>query len=405
MKLESVDDPLKILHSDVFDLIFQHFSHCDLLLSSEVSWLWYKSIGESPKSMKNLNINFTHRNASCDLGLGTERQYRNICADLSHYSKEDVLNVLSQSQHNWRQIKLFNGYFETEVFLETFSETIQTLSLNRIEMKTKVTEENNSKFPRLEQLEIFSSNDKLLVKFVNCSTLKTFHFSETSIGDERKHFSQVLVNNEKLTKLTMFVDSVEKKLPLELNPKIKFHLQNICIGISHKTTEDDWKCLNEFLMKQSTSLTVISITSWFGLDVLATCLKMPKLTDLSFSFAHNDEIIDWKNVILPTNASINRLNISSQQSNDFYDVIFNSTPNLKTYKAEQMNIDNLNSLSQRCINLEELYIENFDVPLLPKENIFPKLKKFKTWDVNEDLMKNLKVKSSRNHFEDLIFNF
>lgn len=382
-------DPLRILHFDVYDLIFQHVSPQNLLKSSEVNPLWYLSIGNSQKCMKKIRIHLSYRNANCNLHSISERKYRNICADFSQYEQKDVLRILSMPQQNWQSVEFYNGNFESANFIKNFSETVESLSLIRVNVKEKVAEENVSNFPRLKSLKMIESSSELIR---NCSNLSSLEIRKSS--SDCKFLRSILMKNKKLKKLSIFDGSLHSSLFWQ----ITFTLCELRIGSSTQITEEDQKIFNDFLTRQSPSLQIIALNSWFGLRVIKTCfVDMPRLTD--FSFTQNDELIDWKNIELTTNSSITRLCVSK-----ISDVFICATPNLKVFKTEKLEFDDLNCLVQRCNNLEELYVETFDVSELPKLNSFPKLKKFKSWDVDENLMNKLKKNNSRNHFEELIFH-
>lgn len=397
MDLERNYDPLQRLHSDCFDLIFLHFSASDLLTSSEVSPLWHQSIGASPKCMGKLKISFSYRNAECDLSCNvnnSERQYRNICADFSQYSEENVLEIISQPQQVWRKVEFFDGEIDMENFMENLCETVEDLSLNRVKAKASATNKKYSNFPRLKNLRIFSSSGEFLM---NCSTLETLKFSETSSdGSLRK----ILENNKKLRELTVFLKH------FTFSQQMTFDLLEFRLKLTTKATEEDQRCLNDFLLRQS-SLKVVAINTWFGLEVLKTCFKMRQLTDFTYKLRQfENELIDWNNIKLAKNTSINRLDISPpHESTNFHEIILSAVPNLKILKTKRMQVNSLNCLAQKCNDLEELYVQNFDLTELQGKILFPKLRKFKAWEVRQDLIENLKAKSKRNHFEELILKY
>lgn len=410
------DDPLEVLHINVVELIFQHFSWHEVLSASTVSQLWYDTIAESPNCMKKLKINILKRHANrCDLQememhvnvLISSRQYRNIYADFSHQNSCDLLKVLSG--RNWKDVHLLNSDFDDGEFLTYFCDTVEGLTLQRIscgESRSNKGEANRMTFPRLQQLVVQSCNGALLSDLECCTNLKELCYSEKQVNhlDEKQNIKNLLTNNRKLEKLTIFSQTCELSIPSEIH----FNLTRLSINsMNGASSDDNRRCLREFLLSQSATLEVVDLSAWSGVEVLEICLRMPKLTDLSCSLRHNGNL-NLSNARLSRNHSLTRLSfrdIDSRESISTYDAMFDCTPNLRVFKAENMCLDDLISLSLRCRELQELYIENFNVALLPSENCLPKLTKFKSWDVHDELIKSIKAKGAKNLFEELILSY
>lgn len=409
---ETSSDPLEVLHTDVIDLILQHLSWRECLTSSTVSAIWYELIGESLKSMSRVKINIprqinrdaleVHHHVNV---LNSKRSYRNIYVDFSQQHYNDILDILAPPARKWREVQLLNANFKNENFLEHFNGSVELLVLQRIACDEPNVNKEIS-FPRLTHLKVFSCNGALLRRLASCSNLQELHFAEAVIDlDERENFARLLANNRKLQTLSILVENGRTLLPKQIVAQCQFELKKFVIdSFDSSSTEDFRKSLNELLLSQSASLEIIDIGMWCGSEVMETCLKMPKLENLSCNLK-NDENVNWNVVNLDTNFTVRRLflrYISPLESNHLHDKFFSNLPNLKTYKAENLHFDDLISLSTRCNNLEELFIENFNVPVLPNENCFPNLKKFQAWDTNDQLIRSLKSKGAKNVFEELI---
>lgn len=340
--------------------------------------------------------------------LISERKYRNICADLARQSRNEILQILSPVERKWNCVELLNGNFDDGDFLANIHASVKSLVLVRVNCcEISLV---NFEFPRLRRLKLFSCNGELVKNIESCSTLTELHISR--IANESplaiEGLTNLLCNNKNLETLTILAPNYQTCLPKQLTPRYQFKLKKLVIDSCTKfSSEEERECLNGLLKSQAAHLQVVDVNPWSGADVLEICFKMPNLKDFSCNLKHRDENLDWKNVNLSRNFTLERLHLSSvspRESLSFYNAVFINAPNIKIYKAKFMHYDDLISLSANCKHFEELYIENFNVPLLPNYNCFPKLQRFKSWDVNDDLLKSLRTKGPKNVFEELILS-
>jgi hypothetical protein len=408
-------DPLRRIVPDVFDLIFHHLTTEELLKLSEVSKLWNGSVGDNSGNMRKFCLNLTYRMKllNSDVkSVSTHRRYRNICADLSQFNESEVVEVLSRSKNFWQRVELSNGGVWIRQFLVNFNETVKILTLNKITSKVNrgkhparqrfetalINTYKTPKFSQLERLTLFSCCDDTEKIFRTCKNLKTLRYLSSQTSENLR---QILTNNEKLEQLQLIGGSFNSFVPHHVLPQIKFQLTELKIIAT--LNKEDRRCLEEFLNSQSSSLKVISIDSEIDSRILFTCLKMSKLLQLSCKIAGKfEESTDWCVEEFRGN-SIHRLDISCQCQN-LFERIFEATPDLAVFKTDFIDDDILKSLMNRCGNLEELYVENFDVEILPSGTSFSNLKRFKALDVNENLLNSLKKKAGRNSFEEFIVN-
>lgn len=341
--------------------------------------------------------------------LVSERKYRNICADLAKQSLNEFLQILFSAKRKWKRVELSNGNFADEQFLSKIHATVEDLFLTRINICERSLV--NFTFPRLRRLKLFSCNGELVKNFAKCSMLIDLCFSELTNKStlDIEGFTNLLSNNKYLEKLTIFTTNLQTCLPKQLTPRYQFKLKKFVIDSCSKfTSEDERECLIQLLKSQAPSLEVVTINLWSGTEALVICFGMPNLRDLSCNLKNREENLDWTSVDLSLNLKLERFhisNISSRESLSFFNAAFINAPNIKIYKAKFMHSDDLISLSNNCKNIEELYIENFNVSQLPNFNCFPKLKRFKSWDVNDDLLHLLKMKGAKNTFEKLILSY
>lgn len=405
----SSNDPLSAsVPSDVFDLIFQHLSWRNLLTSSEVSSSWYQTIGASPHCMNKIKINISNVSRTHEHDLETlnahllinMRQYRNIYADFFRREKRDIIEILRNRR--WKNVHLLSENFEDGKVVFELLQTVNNLTLSRINCDDdKSRSESTLLFPQLKCLRILSCNGALLKNLEECSTLTELLISHSESTEES--FAKILVNNKDLKKLTVRHRTI---LPRQVISQIQFKLSKLVIdSFDELASDDDRERLQEFLENQAQWLTTVDINPWSGSQILKICLQMPKLEDFSCSLKNREDDLDWKRMNLATSASIKRFHIRSaspRESLNFFDNIFEKLPNLKIYKTKWMHFEDLFSLSLRCKNIEELYVENFNVNLLPNDNCFPNIKRFKSWDTSDDLMRSLTAKGAKNYFEELI---
>lgn len=403
-------DPFNFLHSDLFDSIFQHFSSNEILTLSTVDPLWYENIGVSPLCMKKIRVNVVNSSYSTNKNdlevmalipelntLVSIRQYRNIYADLKLQNKQKILQILSPKERQWRNVELINGNFSDGELFDHIQGTVEILSLTRI-----IFEEESSTtflFPRLKNLEMSSCNCALIGYLKEASHLTSLHIqSRSDLTLSQKHLETLLINNKDLEEFTLLTHR-----PLLTNKitQCEFKLRKLVIASESELTTEDRDVLLSFINCQSHFLEVVDIDIWNS-EVIEQCFRMERLKDLTCNVSTTEE-----NSNLTCNLSLERVYLRgiANVTRSFLDEILRNSPNLKIYKADSINFEDLILLSARCKKLEQLYIEDFDVAVLPKVNCFPDLKIFRSWSVNDELMETLKTKGAKNSFEAFILNY
>lgn len=406
-------DPLNNLHSDVFDLIFQHLSWNELATLSTACKRWYQAIAESRACMGKVEVKISNssRQLSCNQrgSLMTlhsasriQRHYQNITADFSDQKKFQILKIMKPACRRWRSVHLLNARFAKENFASTFCDTVVLLTLTRVQCINN-TDDLIFSFPRLKELKLISCNENALKIFGKCSGLKKLHVSASTGCDG---VTDILVNNASLEDLSVCVTDFSKIFSAENIEKVTFKLKKFAIESFKDFTAEDKKTLKIFLLTQSQSLEIVYLNPWCGTDIIETCWWIKQLKDFSFNLHRREDEIDWSRISLPINSAIQRINlcdVSKSEDASFYEMIFRSAPNLKIYKSKCMQAEEFQILSSRCKQLQQLYIEEFDISVLPTDPL-PNVEKFRSWEVNDILLQTLKAKVSRNDFEDKVLN-
>lgn len=390
------EDPFSKLFFDVHGLILQHFTSRELLQLNEVSKLWNEILPENSKVIEKICAYLTYRNSTCDLESIklSRRKYKNICVDFTIFNQETVKKIIETRQRNWRNLDFFDGDCD-ETFFETFSETVYCLSLNKINITNNVTREKSLKFSKLYKLKLFSCHEEIFKMFKKCSNLMHFEYSHNFNCENLKPLNQILMSNRKLEKLHLVEVPLHKLLPPRVISQIKFHLTELFIIT--KMNEEDQRILDEFLTLQQLTLKSVNIKPYITPQILNTCLKMKRIKQLTLTEVDGDTKED-----LVVSYSLMRLDISFEKYYTSLNRIFAATPNLRTIKISNVNESVFQDLIKNCKEIEEMYVENFDVSILPQGNYFPNIRKFKVWNVNESLVDHLVNKTNRNIFEDLI---
>lgn len=404
-------DPLNNVHSDVFDSIFQHLSWGDLSTLSTVCKSWYEAIAESRQCMDKVEVKISNfsRHLKSDQRSSLQplheskkfqRNYRHIIADFSDHSRFQILQILKPEGRLWKNVHLLNANFVNEKFALNFCDSVVLLTLTRVQCNFNI-DSLNLTFPRLKELNLMTCNENVMKIFGNCSGLQKLHVSASK---DCQNVSEILVKNEDLEDLSICAPDFSQLFSTEVIKKVKFKLKKIAIESYEEFTRDDKKSLKLFVETQSPSLEVVYLNPWCGTEIIETCWRMKRLVDISFNLNRIDEEIDWNRVSFPINPTIQRINlcdVSKYENATFYEAIFKSAPNLKVFKSKCIQAEEFHILSSRCKQLRELYIEEFNISFLPTDSL-PNIDKFKSWDVNDDLLKTLKSKIARNRFEDKI---
>ena len=326
----------------------------------------------------------------------SKRKYRNIYVDFTDQNKKRILRILKSVKRRWRIAYLLNENFQDRRFLKNFDASVETLTLARINCATPT--KNIFLFPRLKSLNMMSCNEHLITNFKNCRTLSELQVSESESTGES--FNELLRNNKDLKKLSIiFHTSIFKTIPEQL----EFKLTKLVIDTFNEfISSDDRRSMKALMLLNSQSLEFVDINPWCGTEIIQVCFQMRNLRDLTFNAKNREDDLNWN---LSSNSTIQRIHIrdvSDYEHVSFYDQIFKSAPRLEVYKSKIMHSEDLLALSLRCENIQELYIEEFNVSSLPAENCFKNFTRFKSWDTNDDLMRNLMDKGAKNMFEQQI---
>lgn len=349
--LNAQDHTLADLPVEVLNKIFKHIRGRDLLNISVVCKYWYSIIAESEDYMGKIRIKTDEHGTTNIRRLKkmlreTTRKYQHLSIR-NAYDFHPDFKVMS---FNWKSIQItrltYSGMFIN--FLSNFSDTLQELEMFDLNFNTTeivpVVE-----FPQLRVLKI------------NCSRVESYfgigifkstlsHLTELSISYEAFHdifrndaTANMKINLNKLEITRKFenfktLDMVEDFLRTQKNC-----LEEIKLDSLEKTTlEVLWNEMN-----------VIRKVTIGSRDVdIATCLN------------------------LHTNETIHELRVQSNDIGDtIYEMIFNSTPNLRSLIVPKLDQNLLEVASENLKKLEYLHCWNITSDY-PNGNIkFKRLKR------------------------------
>lgn len=150
-------DPFKILHEDVYSMIFQHLRVRDIIKCSLVSKLWHDVIGNEHECMKKIWLRFYEPLDDLQSLMESSRKYENfkVQGDLS----KSLLPVFNK--YKWRKVLMRDNtnmnpedYYE---FLFGLAPSIEELELWDCSTKDRKDIEPIN-FTRLKKLKVNLSN-------------------------------------------------------------------------------------------------------------------------------------------------------------------------------------------------------------------------------------------------------
>lgn len=267
-KLDLNLDPLDFLHSDVFELIFQHFTWTDVIETSLISKNWFEATAKSTKCVEKLHLKivvpYKKEEAvkfhSISKDLFSERKYQNIYL---HNFQDIVPEILKlMAGRRWKKVFIsVRNLKSPKDFLDIMKlvePTVENLSISRTSIETSDdTEDVKFSFPALKNLELHRSFSILMKEISrDCKSLKQLKI-DTDLNSWRSnevYLRQILKNNKLLEKLTLWRCSAIHAFDPESIRSYQFKLkifiyQNSCDQFGAATAEEE-NCLLDFLSSQ-----------------------------------------------------------------------------------------------------------------------------------------------------------
>ena len=402
-------NPLKLIHSDVFELIFQHFHFDDVVKFSEVSPEFFNISAGSSKCMSKINIPSELLVSIKQQNMNSKRFYQSISlTDHCQTPAKKLIEVVKSVSNNWKCVKILEKKFEGSEFQELMlfiEPTVEELKISDCEINQISNE--NFRFPKLKKLTIRNCESPALFIFsnsklnVNCLNLKVSNKLQVpkkiAVHDLVK---KTILNCDKLEILTLsswklsmiFTENILKLMECRLK----------CLEVSVNDRISDSEALNKLLtcpkISDLTSLTVKGKTRNL---LLENIFKLPKLEKLKLSRL---------NLGLPLNLKLNpfikelhlldkTLPVPLQKK------ILENTPNLKFLSIYAISSQNIDFIASNCKLIEGMSLAYMWLTNPPAADCLLKLQKLQVaGDVQFLLEQEIlsKPESERTNFENLI---
>ena len=423
-KLSQSLDPLEILHSDVFELIFQHLRNDDVLEISAVSLSWFAITEQSAKCIEKLHLRVVvpyskdvpKKFYSASSDLMSKRKYQNIYLHNFRNIVPEVLNILTG--RSWKKVYISTRNLKSRKDFQDIMKLIEqsvenlSISLTSLENPADEGEEVRLTFPNLKYLDLNRCYGLLMKEISDdCRNLKTLEIDLDHFTWNRNQIflRKILENNEQLEKLKIWRCSAQIAFPLEAIPLYRFKLKTFSLKSSEQTTDEEENCLFAFLESQVDSLETLRFEDWHGIGVFKLIFKMTKLKEISIDLYDVEKTIDWENLELNSNSSIRKFNLDGYRNNRskaiIFNTLFNAMPNLKFFSMDYLDNISLQSIGLRCQMLEELEIQEMRANRVDDPLYFPRLKRFHCEDRIKMKIKqriNQKHVHQRSNFEQLM---
>lgn len=424
VRLEQSMDPLKKLCSDVFELIFQHFTSADVLESSKITHCWFEATAKSQKCVEKLHLKvmvpFDKKEAekfnTISQDLASSRNYQNIYL---HNFQEIVHEIVKlMTGRKWKKVFIsvrnLRSMKDLLDIMKIIEPTVENLSISGTSVRDPYfgPEVVHLSFPALKYFELTRSFGLLMREISrDCKNLKQLKIDtdmSSWIANE-KYLRKILIHNEQLEKLTLWRCSAIHPFNEESIKHYRFKLKTFVYkntsNLQKIITGEEEECLHDFLESQADSLETLRIDEWCGSEVLRLIFKMSKLSQLTLDFDAAEKTIDWENLKLNPNFSIKKFHIESISKVSICNALFNALPNLRVLTIERLNNNTLNSIGSRCQVLEELEIQDLRASHVDDPLYFPSIKKFHCEDRIRMKLKrriNHKPVNERSPFEQLV---
>lgn len=343
-------DPLQILSSDLFELIFQHLKNEDVLESSKVSPIWSKYTENSQKCMEKLHLKIVipfdekksdfDRFQSISKDLKSGRKYQNIYLHNIRDYLPQVLEILEG--RNWKKVYISSRNLKSKAefykIVEFISPKVENLSISFTWLQATAEDVDVRKFnfPCLKFLDLSRCCGMLVEEIsedcVNLRELK-LDFDKGTWKRQEENVWKILKNNKNLEKLVLMRCCPELIFQYEKIQQYQFRLKNFFLSTKKdSSTVLESNCIHDFLESQADNLETLRLDEWFGLHVFRLIFKMPRLKVLIIDLYDAEDTIDWENLSLSTSFSIEKIHIDGYPEDirtDLFASVFDAMPNLR----------------------------------------------------------------------------
>lgn len=186
----------------------------------------------------------------------------------------------------------------------------------------------------------------------NIRTMRTFEVTR-SVGVTPESVRSVLTLDPSLEQIEIVGFSASELFLSETIVKCAFNLKHFSFDSPSSASQADESSLCNFLEKQSATLETLKLSQSIGVKVLETVFKMPRISKLKLNLKND---INWKEVQLPVNRSVNRLQLAEMEetSVDLITTLFGAMPNLRVLLFERQ-FELNEEVFIRCASLHNIY--------------------------------------------------
>lgn len=331
--------PIKVgVLPELHELIFQHFDAADVLISSETSKCWWRSIGQSKKCMQQVRLgleNWESTETSSDFARVmsvvklSSRRYQNVC-----------INSNDDDRVSKKAVQLLK-YFAPSLV------EVRFLNADNVRIREIF------QFPRLQRLQIINNDsqvdDLLLLGSTELRELNLKHH----YWAEPEPVLQCLKQNRSLTLLKLW-DTGICKLFKNYEPNcFPFKLKQFATGVDGTIPKETEENFISFLESQS-SIEAIRFRS--GLDGVNSTIVNSVFGMTSIKIVHIDGLGDLKDLNLPVNPKIIELRLPwSVDTLDKLKPFLRAVPKVKVLFLRKITMEILSFIAMNLQHLAILY--------------------------------------------------
>lgn len=186
----------------------------------------------------------------------------------------------------------------------------------------------------------------------NIRTMKTFEVTR-NVGITPESVRSVLTLDPSLEQIEIVGFSASELFLSETIDKCAFKLKHFSFESPSTASVADEILLCNFLETQSATLETLKLSQSVGVKVLETVFKMPRISKLKLKLKSD---INWREIQLPVNQSINRFQLAetTETSVDLISTLFCAMPNLRVLLFENL-FDLREELFANCASLHNVY--------------------------------------------------
>lgn len=344
-------DPIKLLHSDVWENIFTHFSAKEVKENSLVSKEWRSMIATSPACNRKISLfmdnsenEWNKMSEQAMVAIVESRVYNEVTiVDASDFSGS--LSKLMSFQRIWKVVNIarteFSSTSEFIEFIAAIQKTVEKLTISDVTIKENHQVETISKFPKLKTLHIVSSDD--IAYRCDCPAVKSLEIIDAR-STNKGTITEMLMRMKCLKKLriqrswgqwldVIFDDAYDVDFP--------FRLENLTILSSTEDIDNPIGVhFKKFLKAQSNSITQLEFSDRLQIsrEIWRVIFQMKSLKVLTTMYPPKDL---FNALHLPKNRSLETLDLQFaifNNSNQLLDIL-KASPNIRKLRLQCMNAE------------------------------------------------------------------